>query len=241
MDGARSIVDWTAARLDVTRETALDLARVARSNDVETLVTGDASPDRVVVRCHLVEVGASKEALAESDRYDIAGVRRLVARHRRIGRRSERDASMSRGIWFEESWDNEMMRLWGRLPGRDGRLVREALDEIAETVPVDTAPTRPQRMADALVMLSQGDRPDTQPAATVIVDARLAAPSDGAAGVAVLNGPSVGADALEASCATGLSKSSASPMTASHWASAPRPAVSHPSCAASSWPATVVA
>ncbi len=35
MDGARSIVDWISARLDVARETGLDLARVARSDDVD--------------------------------------------------------------------------------------------------------------------------------------------------------------------------------------------------------------
>ncbi len=73
------------------------------------------------------------------------------------------------------------MRFWGRLPGREGGLVREVLDTLGDTVPSDAAPTRDQRTADALVMLCQGDPPDTQPAAAVIIDARQAAPSEGQA------------------------------------------------------------
>ena len=47
-------------------------------------------------------------------------------------------------------------------------------------------------------MLCQGDRPDTQPGATILVDARLAAPAGGQAGVEVLGGPRVGRQAVEA-------------------------------------------
>lgn len=83
MDGARSLVDWVAARLDVTRETARDLARVARGGDVDHLAAGEVSFDRAVVRRRLIEVGACKEMITESDRFDLAGARRLVARHRR--------------------------------------------------------------------------------------------------------------------------------------------------------------
>jgi hypothetical protein len=192
MDGARSVVDWVSARLDVTRETALDLARVARSENIDVLIDGEASFDRAVVRSRLVEVGASKETLEESDRFDIAGVRRLVARHRRIARIEERRATTDRALVFEENCDHTMMRIWGRLPGREGRLVREVLDLLGDTVPRDGAPSRHQRAADALVMLCQGDRPDTQPGATILVDARLAAPAGGQAGVEVLGGPRVG-------------------------------------------------
>jgi len=78
------------------------------------------------------------------------------------------------------------------------------LDQIGDTVPPDAAPTRSQRTADALVMLCQGDRPDTQPAATVIVDARVASPTNGQAGVAVLNGSKVGAETLEAILGDGI-------------------------------------
>lgn len=198
MDGARSLVDWVSARIDVTRETALDLARVARSDTVDSLIDGEASFDRAVARCRLVEVGASKELVADSDRLDLAGVRRLVARHRRITRTEEGEAVAQRGVWFEENYDGTLTRMWGRLPGRDGRLVREMLDALGDTVPRDAAPTREQRTADALVMLCQGDRPDNQPAATVIVDARLAAPTAGEAGVEVLNGSRLGRQALEA-------------------------------------------
>jgi hypothetical protein len=206
IDGARSIVDWTSARLDVARETALDLARVARHDDLDELALGDASFDRVVARCRLVEAGASKELVGDSDGWDIAGVRRLAARHRRVSRTEERQAVDERRLVFEESFDSASMRFWGRLPGREGQLVREVLDALGDTVPRDAAPTRAQRTADALVMLCQGDQPDTQPAATVIVDARLAAPADGEAGVVVLDGPRVGGAALEAILCDGITE-----------------------------------
>ena len=206
MDGSRSIVDWTCARLDVARETGLDLARVARSDDVDQLLAGEASFDRVVARCRLVEAGADKELVAESDCWDLAGVRRVAARHRRVTRSEERQAVDERRLIFEESYDTNVMRFWGRLPGREGRLVRQVLDTLGDTVPRDAAPTRSQRTADALVMLCQGDRPDTQPTATVIVDARLAAPTDGEAGVWVLDGPRAGIDALEAILCDGIAE-----------------------------------
>lgn len=204
MDGARSLVDWIGARLDVTRETALDLARVVRTGDADDLEAGEISFDRAVVRRRLVEAGASKEIIEASDQYDVAGVRRLVARHRRVRRSDEGQAVAERTMVFEESFDHTTMRFWGRLPGREGRLVREALDAIGDTIPRDAAPTRDQRTADALVMLCRGERPDTHPAATVIVDARLAAPADGEAGVVVLNGPRLGPQALEAILCEGI-------------------------------------
>ncbi len=238
MDGARSVVDWLSARLDVTRETALDLARVARSDDVDALMDGEASFDRVVVRSRLLEVGASKELLAESNRHDISGVRRLAARHRRITRIEDRRAVLDRAVVFEENYARTMVRFWGRLPGREGRLVREMLDALGDTVPRDAAATREQRAADALVMLCQGERPDNQPAATVIVDARLAAPSDGEAGVAVLQGLGIGPRRSRRSCAEIGSRSSASPGTALPSESERPRRRSRPSSAGSFSPAT---
>jgi hypothetical protein len=206
MDGARSLVDWVAARADVSRDTALDIARMVRGADIHDLELEDVSFDRAVVRRRLIEAGAPKETVADSDRFDIAGVRRLAARHRRVRRTDEQRAVNERALVFEESFDTNVMRFWGRLPGVDGRKVREALDALGDTIPRDAAPTRQQRMADALVMLAQGDEPEVRPVATVIVDARIAAPTDGEAGVAVVSGPTAGADALEAILCHGVTE-----------------------------------
>jgi hypothetical protein len=90
-DGARSLIDWVCARLDVTRTTATDLVALARSDDVDDLETGELSADRAVARRRLVDAGASKEALDHSDLLDLAGVKRLTAHHRRHTRSHQRD------------------------------------------------------------------------------------------------------------------------------------------------------
>ena len=198
-DGARSLVDWVSARLDVTSSTASDLVRLSRCHDTSDMGDGQVTFDRAVLRRKLADTGASKEAMEASDRFDLAGMRRFVAQHRRVGRADERQAREERRLVFEESLDGETTRFWGRLAGTDGAVVRDALSRLGDTVPRDTAPTRAQRTADALVMLCQGeaDPAGGGVAAVVTVDARLAAATDGEAGVAVLSGPRVGPQALE--------------------------------------------
>ncbi|HJR92895.1 MAG TPA: hypothetical protein VJ938_10675, partial [Acidimicrobiia bacterium] len=144
-DGARSLVDWTAGRLDITRETASDLVRLSRDDALSVLDhldNGAITVDRAVLRCRLAATGASDEAMEASDRFDLVGMRRFVAQHRRVGRADERRARDERRLVFEESADGETTRFWGRLAGTDGAVVRDALSRLGDTVPRDTAPTR---------------------------------------------------------------------------------------------------
>lgn len=149
-DGARSLVDWTAGRLDVSRETALDLVRLAKSDHVDGVGSGEVSFDRAVLRRRLIATDATKEALDISDRLDLAAMRRFVASHRRFRRADGHAAHEERRLVFEESTDANTTRFWGRLAGVDGAIVRQAIAALADTIPQDTASTRAQRNADAL-------------------------------------------------------------------------------------------
>jgi hypothetical protein len=202
VDGCRTIVDWVASRLDVSHSTAAELVTVARSLEVDDLSGGELSWDRAVGRRRLERAGASKEALAVSEAMDVAGMYRFIRRHRRFARGDERRAFQERSLRLETSPDGSMTHIWGRLAGVDGPAVAEALSRVGDSLP-DPPQGRgscAQRNADALVALCRGESsPDgsNEPVAVVVVDARLAGPSDAERGVSVLAGPRVGAGALE--------------------------------------------
>lgn len=203
MDGTRTITEWVASRLDVERRTAGDLVKLSDSLDLDDLENGEVSADRAVARRKLADTGACKDLLATSDRYDLSGVRRIIAGRRRMTRRDERVAFDERRLLFRESDDRTTTRLWGELPSAQAKIVEEALRRVGDDLPdsPDGRSSLAQRNADALVELCLGEETDSGaagPAATVVVDARVAAPTDGEAGVSVLGGGRVGPGALDA-------------------------------------------
>jgi hypothetical protein len=83
-DGYRSIVDWVAARADVSHKTARKLcwtaSRLADAPEVAaSLVEGEITFDRAEQVARLPE-----SHRASHERYDISQLRRLVAHHRRL-------------------------------------------------------------------------------------------------------------------------------------------------------------
>ena len=89
MDGSRSMIEWTAARLDVAPDTARHLVRAAgRLADhpdlAQELSSGTVSLDRAVATARLVDAGADDRELSASRGFDIAGVHRLASRRGRL-------------------------------------------------------------------------------------------------------------------------------------------------------------
>ena len=89
-DGYRTIVDWTAARADVSHETARSLCwtatRLQEAPEVaEQLAAGDISFDRAQLLARL-----PAEHRDRHQGYDIFGLRRLVAHHKKLTRKRER-------------------------------------------------------------------------------------------------------------------------------------------------------
>ncbi len=88
-DGSRSMKDWTAAKLDVSHETARALLTAMKAD----VLLPDVSFDWAVATARLVAAGGDEATVEWSQGFDIAGVRRLVARQRRISKVSEEDAN----------------------------------------------------------------------------------------------------------------------------------------------------
>ena len=117
MDGARNLTEWVAARMDVSPETAQKLTQTGgRLQDqptlAEQLAEGAVSFDRVVEESRLVAVGADPDLVARSRGWDLAGLRRMSARHQRLTRPSEQQTFAQRSIMMQPSLDETFYKIW---------------------------------------------------------------------------------------------------------------------------------
>ncbi|NIA24443.1 MAG: DUF222 domain-containing protein [Gammaproteobacteria bacterium] len=207
-DACRSLAEWVASRLDVAPETAQALTRITRSdtNEVnEALANGDVSFDRAVELTRLATVAPHDNLVERSQGFDIAGLRRRIAHHRRITPSQEHDAFTNRHLVMQPNLDESTWRLWGTLPGYEGAIVDRALTERADRfppLPDGTRPTISQRKADALVAVCNDTATGTEtghgPVVTIFVDATQAAATNGQGGVTIASGPRVGPRTLQA-------------------------------------------
>lgn len=200
VDGYRSMVDWTAARADVSHETARSIcwtaSRLADAPQVaEALAAGEISFDRAAQLARLP--GAQRSGHEE---YDISQLKRLVADHKRLTRRRERKTG--NGYLHFGSSDELATSIWGELPGLDSRIVEKAVDQQAdEIIPTDRKLAVAERRALALVAICQdslyqtGSSEESIPVdVAVMVDTRTAAETSGETGGRVLAGPRIGSD-----------------------------------------------
>jgi Domain of unknown function (DUF222)/HNH endonuclease len=203
-DGYRSIVDWTAARADVSHETARALCWTAtRLGDApevaEQLASGEISFDRAEQLARLpVEHRSGHQG------YDIAGLRRLVADHKRLTRKRERKAGNGY-LHLRSGSDDVMVPIWGAFPGLDARILEKAVDQRAdEIIPAGQKLAVAERRALALAAICQDSlyQSDTGSESApldvaVIVDAETAIETGGERGVSVVAGPRLGPGMFE--------------------------------------------
>jgi hypothetical protein len=204
-DGSRSIIDWTAARLDVSHSTARRLNTLTHS-DIEA---EGLSFDRQVALTKLCQATGKPVDVEALNGYDIAGLSRKVAHHRHVTPVDERDVVAERFVAIQPTLDLSRWKLWGSLPGTDGAIVEQALVSRGDNLPSPpegATLSRGQRSADALVSMAMDaldqphtDQTDTRTGAmvTIVCDARDATISNGATGVSVVGGPRIGVQALE--------------------------------------------
>ncbi len=211
-DGYRSIVDWFAARADLSHQASRSIcwtaSRLEEAPEVAAqLANGEITFDRAEQLARLPE-----RVRHDHEGYDIGQLRRLVAHHRRLSPRREREIASSGYLHFQPSLDETTTHIWGELAGLDARLVEKAIDQRADEVVADDVPLAvAERRALALVAICQdslyssdatGDSPPVDIAVTV--DARTAAATNGESGVAVLAGPRVGRRTLEEVLCNGI-------------------------------------
>jgi hypothetical protein len=212
-DGAKSLQEWTRARLDVTDGTARDLVQAARAVPDQPLVLDlaedGASFDRLVATSRLVASGVDGETVERSLGYDLAGVVRLRERHRLISREDEAAAFRDCYLVLQPSLDMSWGTIRGELPGLEFVTVEECLSQRAEQLRGLPGPDIPRSalLADALVSVCQDgldpaadttvDGYGREPLVSVLVDAELAAATRGEAGAEIAYGPRVGPLTLE--------------------------------------------
>jgi 5-methylcytosine-specific restriction endonuclease McrA len=161
----------------------------------------------------------------------------LVDQRRRVDPLTEQASFEARYLVIQPSLDESMFRLWGQLYGIDGQLVDKALREKAGTFPNLPDQTQGQLMADALASvcadsLTGGSEEHPGRAVTVaevFVDAAMAAPTFGEAGVTTSGGLRVGPNTLSEILCEGrvrvIYADSGGPIAVTHLTEAIPPAV----------------
>jgi hypothetical protein len=207
-DGARTMADWVSANLDVSPQTAGRLVRTARSDqaDIEKrMASGEFGVDRAAFLCQLRELGAPEEVIVNSEQFSLGYLYGLIDRLRRVDGLSEQMIYEDRYLVLQPSLDESAYRIWGQLPGIDGQIVEKALNRRETELPVLPDQGSGQRRADALTSIctdsltsnGEGGQGRAVTVAEVFVDASLAAPTFGEAGVTLSSGPRVGPNTLD--------------------------------------------
>jgi 5-methylcytosine-specific restriction endonuclease McrA len=198
-DGANSLSEWTARRLDIGLDAARTLVRTMRRTHDRPelrnpLAEGEATFDRIEA------VSRISEDVGLMEHLDVGAVRREAGKRAEISAASELRTAADRFLVVQPSLDESWWKLWGGLDGHSGAIVNKVLSEAADQLPPLPDGSRGDsswRKATALFELCLSD--DPQPAqVTVFVDAGQAAPTDARAGVVLEAGPRIGANTLDA-------------------------------------------
>jgi hypothetical protein len=207
--------DWTSAHLDVSHQTASRLSLLARANDAEietNLATGVWGLDRAAALIKLRTADVSPEVFREAaERYSLGRLYGLLDRLRHLSPADESDTFGWRYLVIQPSLDESVFKLWGQLPGTDGRMVEKALSQRESELPVLPDQGQGQRKADALTSIcmdsltgtAEGSAGRAITLAEIFLDANLAAPSYGEQGATVSSGPRVGPNTLSEILCTG--------------------------------------
>jgi hypothetical protein len=198
-DGARSLSEWVAQKLDVSADTARGLVRTMRRTQNkphlrEALAAGMVSFDRAEA---LSRIEDEKDLLQH---LDIAGVYRTAADRVEITTEDEIRSAEDQYLIMQPSLDESWWQIRGGFDGLTGALIDQALTEKADHLPElpdGTTGSLGWRRAIALYELASGGQTTTAQV-TVFVNAEQAVPTNGRAGVRLEAGPRVGPQALEA-------------------------------------------
>lgn len=214
-DGSRTMADWVVATLDVSPQTARRMMRVARSgeSDIEgRMASGEFGVDRAVFLCQIRELDGPEDVISDSASYSLGFLYGLIDRLRKVDALTEQMMFEDRYLAMQSSLDRSSGRFWGQTHGADWQAIEKALIRRESQLPALADQSQGQRRVDALAavcldsLTTTGDTTDTGRAVTVaevFVDASLAAPSFGEAGVSLSSGPRVGPNTLSEILCTG--------------------------------------
>ncbi|MHB8594612.1 MAG: HNH endonuclease signature motif containing protein, partial [Acidimicrobiales bacterium] len=189
-DGASSIEEWLVQSLSVTRSSAVDLVRVAtKLVDLPALASayedGHLSWDQLRPVVGVASATTDAYVASEAPRYSADQCRDLARQLRRVKTGDAVAAHRHRNLRFW--WDDQCLRLSGRLADSEGAAVVKALTHLADQAAPDEtdgvyAPFD-SRCADALTQLASSYlslNGDADRASVVVhVDAAALAGADG--------------------------------------------------------------
>ncbi len=214
-EGDRTMTDWVSSRLDLSHQTASRMMRIARADhpDIDIgMESGEYGLDRADLLCRLRSLDGPEDVITDSGAYSLGHLYGLVDRLRRVDALTESFLFDDRYLVIQPSLDESAFRIWGHLPGADGRVVEKALTEREGDLPSLPQQTQGQRRVDALTSIcmdsltATSESAETDRAVTVaevFVDASQAAPTRGETGVALASGPRVGPNTLSEILCTG--------------------------------------
>jgi hypothetical protein len=178
---------------------------VAHATDLrfrEQMQSGKWGLDRASHLIKLAATGCPTDLFLEAaDDYSLGRLWGLVEQRREVSATHEQSSFGSRYLVIQPSLDESMFQLWGQLYGVDGEMVDKALRQRADELPHLPGQSQGQELADALTAVcadsltgssEPGREGRTVTVAEVFVDAALAVPSFGEAGVTTSSGLRVG-------------------------------------------------
>jgi hypothetical protein len=215
-DGDRTMADWVVANLDVSPQTAGRMMRIARSDqpDIERgMASGEYGVDRASFLCQLRELNGPEDVIADSSPFSLGYLYGLIDRLRRVDASQERMMFEDRYMVLQSSLDESSGRFWGQTHGVDWHTLEKALTQRESQLPALEDQSQGQRRVDALTSIcldsltttseSENENGRAVTVAEVFVDAALAAPTFGEAGVTLSSGPRVGPNTLSEILCTG--------------------------------------
>jgi hypothetical protein len=206
-EGDRGMEDWTSRHLDLSPQAShrlMVLARSAPNRWWQGMRQGLWGPDRASFLVKLEAAGAPPEVVGKAATdHSLGKLWGLVERYRQITSDQEQANFESRYLVVQPSLDQSVFKIFGQLPGVDGETVDQALRQKAGQFPNLPGQNQGQLLADALVSvcadsLTQGSEPSRRAVtvADVFIDAALAAPTAGEAGVPLKSGLRAGPETL---------------------------------------------
>jgi hypothetical protein len=194
----------------VSRQTATRLTQLAHTSDPEieaAMAEGRWGLDRAAVLTKLRGAGIDSDLFrVVAEEYSLGRLYELIDRLRTVSPANESEVFDSRYLVIQPNLDESVYRLWGQLPGVDGRIVEKALSARETELPVlPEGGSQGQRRADALTTIcldsltgssGEGEPGRAVTVAEVFIDGPQAAETYGETGAGIATGPRVGPNTL---------------------------------------------
>lgn len=138
--GMATMGNWVSAHLDVSSQTGDRLWQVARAADPRIdnmMATGRCGLDRAAALVKLKAAGITDHQFTQVvGGYSLGRLYGLLDRLRTVTTDDEQTAFAHRYLVIQPSLDDAVYKLWGVLPGIDGRVVEQALHRRETQLPV---------------------------------------------------------------------------------------------------------